>query len=71
MNLELCDRVNVVQTISVILTSMAELSQLKDGFSALGVAESVSKYPDLLYSFYCMDHKDNLTAGFNTQFDHQ
>lgn len=64
--LELRDRVNIVQTVSlhkVILASMAELLQLKDGLRSLGVIELIEKYPDLLYSFYCVDFKEQLTSG--------
>ena len=54
--IQLSDRVNIVQTVTlhkVILSSLAELSQFKEGLSVLGV------HPDLLYSYFC---SDKLTA---------
>ena len=62
------DLPNIVQTVTlhgVILRSLAELSQFKDGIEALGVGKAMKKHPYLLYDFFVQgkDLKDLLTAG--------
>ena len=56
---------NVVQTVTlhrVILRSLAELSQFKDGIEALGVGKVMNVHSHLLYDFF-VQGKDPLTAG--------
>lgn len=68
---ELSDKVNIVQAIAlhkVILGSMAELAQFKEGVSAHGVGDAIKDHPDLLHSYYCTDHHDTLTSGMNVLF---
>jgi hypothetical protein len=63
---KLCDINDIIRTITihkVILSSLAELSQFKRGFSALGVADELKKHPDALSSFFCKDKDIPLTAG--------
>lgn len=63
---ELCDRVVIIQTVTlhkVVLASLAELSQFREGLSALGVADALKNSPDLLYSYYCCEHNDGLSSG--------
>ena len=70
---ELCDRVDIIQTVTlhkVVLASLAELSQFRDGINALGVAESLKNNPDLLYSFYCCEHNDELSSGTSSIYMH-
>lgn len=64
--LELSDRVNIVKTMAlhkVILTSLAELTQLREGLSALGVAEALHNHSEALKYFYCLNTNKQLTAG--------
>ena len=46
-----------------MLVSLGETSQFRDGMSVLNVYDAVKSRPDLLYSFYCRDFIDKLTAG--------
>ena len=60
------DKVTIIQTVTlhkVILVSLAELSQFRDGFSALGVLDAVKEHSHFLYSFYCSDYDDELNSG--------
>ena len=64
--LELCDRANIVQAVTlhkVVLVSMAELSQFREGLCALGVADAMKRNSKLLYSYYCCEYNDELTSG--------
>ena len=64
--LELCDKVNIIQTVSlhkVILASLGELSQFRDGLSTLGVLGALKRSSHLLYSYYCCDVDDELSSG--------
>lgn len=59
---------NIVQTATlhrVILRSLAELSQFRDGIQELGVAGALNQYPNLLYDFFvnCKSQEYALTAG--------
>ena len=66
-SLELGDKTNVMQAISlhrVILGTMAELSQFKEGLSVLGVCDAMKKTPELLYSFYCNKYTPKLSSDF-------
>lgn len=63
---ELGDKPNIVQTITlhkVVLSSLAELSQFREGLSAIGVLASLKEYPHLLSSYYSVEPKDELTSG--------
>ena len=64
--IHLCDKVTIIQTVTlhkVILASLAELSQFRDGFSSLGVLKTVKEYSHFLHSFYCSDYDDELNSG--------
>lgn len=59
----------VVQTVAlhlVILNSKAELDQLAEGMSCLGVLAAIRKSPHLLQSYYTLDGATKLTAGVST-----
>ena len=58
----------IVQTVTlhhVILRSMGELSQFKEGMEALGVGLALKDYPSLLYPYF-VHTSDTLTAGMVT-----
>lgn len=64
--IELKDKIALVHSVAlqkVILNSLAELNQFKDGLESLGVAEAIRAHPSLLQSFYCSANKIELTAG--------
>ena len=64
--LEISDKADVIQAIAlhkVILGSMAELSQFKEGLSVLGVSNALKAHPDLLYSYYCEKYEEKLFSG--------
>ena len=66
INIELSDKVNIIQTVAlhkVILGSLAELSQFRDGLASLGVLDAIKKYSHLLCSYYCCDYDDKLSSG--------
>ncbi len=64
---ELTDKPNIVQTITlhkVVLVSLAELSQFREGLSILGIGNALSQHPWLLRSFFCLRQpQDKLTSG--------
>lgn len=63
---DLCDKPTLIQTVTlhkVILASLAELSQFRDGFAALGVLKAVQDHFHFLYSFYCSECDDELNSG--------
>lgn len=63
---ELCDKINIIQTVTlhkVILASLAELSQFREGLSTLGVSDALKNNPDLLHSYYCCEYEDKLSSG--------
>ena len=65
-NITLCDKQRIIQTVAlnqVIISSLAELSQLRSGLSVLGVGDLMKKYPTVLAPFFCLVEKENLTAG--------
>lgn len=64
--IELSDKVNIIQTVTlhkVILGSLAELSQFRDGLASLGVLDAIRKYSHLICSYYCCDCDDKLSSG--------
>ena len=55
MKVQMEDKPNVIQTITlhkVILTSLAELSQFREGLSALDVTQALKEHSYLLRSYY-------------------
>ena len=42
----------------------AEITQFRKGLSTLGVADTLTNYSSLLYTFYCKEHGEDLTAGW-------
>lgn len=59
---------NIVQTVTlhrVILRSLAELTQFRDGLEALGVGKALTQYSSILYDFFVNSNPPNdpLTAG--------
>ena len=60
------DKVNIVQTVTlhkVILSTLGELTQFKEGLSTLGVLDALNEHPDLLLPYYCCSYDDKLTPG--------
>lgn len=60
------DKPNIIQTISlhkVILASLVELSQFRKGISCLGVSTALKEYPQLLYTFFSVEYKEELSSG--------
>ena len=64
---ELGDKPNIIQTVTlhkVVLASLAELSQFRNGLSAIGVLPALKEYPFLLSPYYSIDDiNDQLTSG--------
>ena len=48
---------------SVILDSIGELTQFKDGINSLGVGEAIDNFQAIMRSFYCTDSKTKIGAG--------
>lgn len=62
----LSDKVDIAQAVAlqeVILDSLAELTQFRDGMGALGVLTMLQTHKDFFRSFYCTDNKQSLDAG--------
>lgn len=62
----LLDRDEIVHTIFIhqtIYSCLAELDQVKAGLNVLGVADKLSKNPDLLMDFFTSINIKKLTAG--------
>ena len=57
------DLIHAVTLHKVVLCSLAELDQFRDGMATLGVADSLQQYHPLYASFYCMGSGDSLTSG--------
>lgn len=60
------DKVDIIQSVGlqeVLLNSLAELTQFKEGMKDLGVLNMIQEHKDLLRSFYCTDSKTQLDAG--------
>ena len=65
-NLQMKDKADLIQTIAlhkVILASLAELSDFKQGLCVLGVADALKQHGSLLRPFFCNDADVNLTSG--------
>ena len=65
--LDLCDKEQICQTVAlncVILSSLAELTQFREGiYSVPGMKKALQNYSHLLETFYCQNHQLTLTAG--------
>ena len=64
--LKLEDREEVILVVALhnaLLKSKAELDQLIEGMSVLGVAEMVQKYPAIMEMFLTSSGNQDLTAG--------
>lgn len=64
--LDLSDKTTILQSVAlhkVILMSLAELTQFRDGLSALGVLGALQEHPNLLRSYYCLKNSNTLTSG--------
>ena len=48
---------------SVLLKSLAEVTQFRDGLSALSVQESMKKNPNIFMPYYCLSESDALNSG--------
>ena len=60
------DKIDLIQTLalqSVILSSLGELLQFRDGIDTLGVGEALTKHQELLRKFYYTDSKKIIGAG--------
>ena len=56
----------IVQSIAlhrVILKTLAELTQFREGFQCLGVGEQVVQHSEILRQFYVRGMQSKLTAG--------
>ena len=56
-----------VHYIYTLLKNKAEMDQLKNGLSELGVGEAMNKYPDLLEQLFLAAKSTPLTAGIYNQ----
>ena len=68
-NITLSDKVDLIQTLSlqsVILDSLGELTQFKDGINSLGVGEALGNFQAIMRCFYCTDSKTKIGAGIYT-----
>ena len=63
--IEMSDKTNLIQAVmhKVILGSMAELSQFREGLCVLGVFDALKSHSDLLYSYYCEKYQHKLFSG--------
>ena len=64
--IKLNDRVNIVQTVTlhkVVLSTLGELTQFKEGLSTLGVLDALKEHPNLLLPYYCCCYDEKLTPG--------
>ncbi len=62
------DKTNIIETLclhQVILKSLGEVQEYRDGLRSLDVANTLIEHGDLLKSFFCNDKtlKEPLTAG--------
>ena len=65
--LSMDDKVSIVQSValhSVILKTLGELSEFRDGLQSLGVAQAMSANGELLRNFYVKGNS-KVTAGNN------
>ena len=70
LNVTLSDRSHIVQTLTlheVLLKSLGEAQQFRDGLTTLNVAEVLSNHADCVQRFFCNDPsmKEPLTAGIS------
>ena len=64
--LKLEDKDELIQAVAldrVLLKSLGEATQFRDGLSALSVQESMKKNPDLFMPYYCLTESDVLNSG--------
>ena len=64
--LKLEDKDELIQAValhSVLLKSLVEATQFRDGLSVLSVQESMKKNPDLFMPYYCLAKSDVLNSG--------
>lgn len=64
--LKLQDKADLIQAVTlhrVLLKSLAETTQFRNGLSALSVRESLEKYPKLCMQYYCSSESDVLNSG--------
>lgn len=65
--LELSHKEQIIRTVclhKVILASLAELSQFRDGILKIeGMRNVLAKHATLLEPFFCMNKQDKLTSG--------
>ena len=65
--LDICDKKQIIQSValdSVIVSSLAELTQFREGiYSVPGMRNALQNHSDLLEAYYCNNHQVTLTAG--------
>ena len=64
--LKLQDKADLIQAVTlhrVLLKSLAEATQFRDGLSALSVRESLEKYLKLFIPYYCSTESNVLSSG--------
>ncbi len=60
-NITLDDKVPIVQSIAldkVILKTLGELEQFKDGLQSLGVGREITKHGEIIQDFFCEKKKE-------------
>lgn len=64
--LQMKDKLDIIHTITlhkVILVSLAELTDFREGLGALGVLNALKQHSYLLQPFFCNDALIKLTTG--------
>ena len=64
--LKLINKPDLVQAVTlhrVLLKSLAEETQFREGLATLSVRESLEKYPKLFIPYYCRSESDVLNSG--------
>lgn len=64
--MKLEDKDELIQSIalhSVLLKSLAEATQFREGLSALSVQESMKKNPNIFMPHYCLSESNVLNCG--------
>lgn len=64
--IKLNDGVSIVQTVTlhkVVLSTLGELTQFKEGLSTLGVFDALKEHPGLFLPYCCCSYDEKLTPG--------
>lgn len=69
--LKLQDKADLIQAVTlhwVLLKSLGETTQFREGLAAFSVRESLEKYPKLLSPYYCITESNALNSGTSVIF---